>query len=73
MIQDPVVEEVRAARDAFAKEHGYDIGSIFAALRELEAGSERESISLSARHVLLPTTGGTGHRKEVGQKDGSRG
>ena len=34
-MEDEVVKEVRAAREAFAASHGYDIDAIMAALREL--------------------------------------
>ncbi|WP_438013776.1 hypothetical protein WMF18_22890 [Sorangium sp. So ce315] len=37
MISDPLVDEVRAIRDAIAKEHDYDIDAIFEELRRLEA------------------------------------
>ena len=51
MIPDPIVEEVRAARDEIAKECGYDIDAIFQALRRLEATSSTPHVSLSARRV----------------------
>lgn len=51
MTPDPIVEEVRAARDRIAKEHNYDIDSIFAAFRDLEAVSGKEHISLPARRT----------------------
>jgi hypothetical protein len=53
MTGDPIVDEVRAARDEIAKEHGYDIDAIFAALRALEATSGREHVSLPARKLPL--------------------
>ena len=37
MPRDPIVDEVRAVREAFAKEHGYDIKAIVRALRSEEA------------------------------------
>ncbi|XXY51182.1 hypothetical protein WME91_08560 [Sorangium sp. So ce269] len=49
MKPDPVVDEVRAIRDAMASEHGYDIDAIFEALRRLEESSERPAIPLIAR------------------------
>ncbi len=39
MTKDALVAEVRAARDAFAKQHGYDIDAIFAALRGSPRGA----------------------------------
>ena len=34
METDPIVDEVRAVRDEFAKQHGYDIDAIIRALQE---------------------------------------
>jgi hypothetical protein len=45
MSSDPIVDEVRAIRDAIAREHGYDLGAIFRMLREAEAKSGREHVS----------------------------
>lgn len=52
MTQDPIIEEVRAVRDAFAKEHGYDIKAIVATLQREEAESGREVISLPPKRLL---------------------
>lgn len=60
MIRDPIVEEVRAARDAIAREHGDDIEAIFAALREMEKQSGREHVTLPARRVAAPEIEGVG-------------
>ena len=49
MTLDPIVEEVRGFRDAIAREHGYDIASIFEALRKMEVASGREHVSLPPR------------------------
>lgn len=56
MIHDPIVDEVRGFRDEIAKEHDYDIDAIFIALRQMEATSGREHVSLPARRVG-PTDG----------------
>ncbi len=52
MIRDSIVEEVRAARDAIAREHGYEVDAIFASLRELEARAGRPAVSLPPRRVV---------------------
>ena len=52
MPQDPILEEVRAIRDAFAKEHDYDVKAIVAALQREEAESGREVISLPPKRLL---------------------
>jgi hypothetical protein len=45
MKKDPIVEEVRAIRDAIAREHDYELDAIFEMLRDAEAKSRREHVS----------------------------
>lgn len=45
MKRDPIVDEVRAVRDAIAREHNYDLATIFRMLRDVEARSGREHVS----------------------------
>lgn len=54
MTEDEVVREVRAARDAFAASHQYDIRAMVAALRELSAAGTREVVRLAPRAVPEP-------------------
>jgi hypothetical protein len=54
MTEDEVVREVRAARDAFAASHGYDIRAMVAALREMGIASGREVVPVAPRAVLTP-------------------
>ncbi len=54
MTEDEVVREVRAAREAFAASHGYDIRAMVAALREVGIASGREVIRLAPRPVQTP-------------------
>jgi hypothetical protein len=55
MTRDPIVDEVRANRDALAREHGYDIDRIFAFLREMEKRSGAERVRLPPRrHPVSP-------------------
>lgn len=49
MTKDPIVEEVRAIRDEIAKEHGYDLDSIFKDLQRRDAAGSGEHVSLPAR------------------------
>jgi hypothetical protein len=51
MTEDEVVREVRAARDAFAASHEYDIRAMVAALHELGLASGREVVQLAPRVV----------------------
>jgi hypothetical protein len=52
MIEDEVVREVRAAREAFAAVHGYDIRAMVAALHELGVASGRELVRFAPRPVV---------------------
>ena len=52
MSRDPIIDEVRAIRDAIAREHNYDLDSIFRMLRAREATSERFHVTLPPK--LLP-------------------
>ena len=55
MSKDPIVEEVRAVRDAIAKEHDYSVEAIFRMLRAAEIKSGREHASPPQPKVdLLP-------------------
>ena len=52
MARDAIVEEVRAIREAFAKEHGYDVNAIVHALQQRQADSERRPVSLKPKRIL---------------------
>ncbi|WP_437476023.1 hypothetical protein WME75_25450 [Sorangium sp. So ce1014] len=43
MINDPIVDEVRAIRDSIANEHNYDIDSIFESFRRLRKTGEKSA------------------------------
>ena len=49
MIDDPIVEEVRAHRQAHAARFNYDLAAIFADLIEREKNSSRPVVNLSLR------------------------
>jgi hypothetical protein len=49
--QDPIIGELRAIRDEFAKEHGYDVKAIVAALQREEAESGLQVISLPPKRL----------------------
>lgn len=51
MVRDAIVDEVRAAREAFAKQHNYDIDAIVKALQVESAKVGRKLVSLPARPV----------------------
>ena len=53
---DDVLQEVRAAREAFAKLHGYDVRAMVAALRQLNAEGDWPVVRLPARPSTLYAT-----------------
>lgn len=57
MTRDPIVEEVRAARDVIAREHGYDLAAIFDALRKMEEESDQQRVTLPPRKAKRSPSG----------------
>ena len=51
MIDDPVVEEIRACRQAHAAQFNYDLAAIFAAVVEREKCSLRPVINRPSRRI----------------------
>lgn len=51
MWKDPLVEEVRKVREAHAAQFGYDLHAIFKALKEEEAASGHNYISLPSKRI----------------------
>lgn len=49
MIEDSVLQEVRATRDAFARSHGYDAHAMVAYLRELDERGDWPVVRLAPR------------------------
>jgi hypothetical protein len=58
MWQDPIVEEVRKARDERAARFDYDLERIFADLREQERKIGREYVTLPPERLAETTHGG---------------
>jgi hypothetical protein len=56
MTRDPIIDDVRAIRDAIAKEHNYDLDSIFRMLRTREATSGRTHVTLPPRRLPVATS-----------------
>lgn len=54
MSTDSVVDEVRAIRDAIAREHDYDLASICRAIRERARASGVQTVTLPPRPVSRP-------------------
>ena len=49
--EDPIVAEVRAAREAFAAKHNYDIDAMCAALKAREGQDGREVVHLGPKRI----------------------
>jgi hypothetical protein len=50
--QDPIVEEVRAIREAYAARFSYDLQAIYRALKAQERQSGWQTVSLPPRPTL---------------------
>jgi hypothetical protein len=50
-VKDPIVEEVRRARDAHAKQFNYDLDAICEDLKKREEASGRPTVSLPPRRI----------------------
>ena len=51
MWQDPIVAEVRRAREEHAARFGFDLRAIYRALKEQEEQSEREKVSFAPKRI----------------------
>ena len=51
MSRDPIVDEVRAIREAIAKEHGNDLKAIVAYFQRQDAASAIKGVSLPPKHL----------------------
>jgi hypothetical protein len=54
MIEDSVLQEVRAAREAFARSHGYDVRAMVADLREQDDRGDWTVVRLAPRRPAVP-------------------
>lgn len=53
MWNDPIVEEVRAARNAHAKKFNYDLKSIATDLKKQQTKGKRKVVTLSPKKVVV--------------------
>ena len=51
--EDPIVEEVRKARDAYAKRFNYDLDAIYRDLKEKERRSGRVVVPCPAKEAVV--------------------
>ncbi len=54
---DSIVDEVRAAREAIAREHGDNVTAIVEALRRKEADNKSPVVSFPPKQLSRPHTG----------------
>jgi len=54
MIEDSVLQAVRAAREAYARSQGYDVRAMVADLRERDIRGDWPVVTLVARRPLVP-------------------
>ena len=66
MWKDPIVEEVRAIREAYAKQFDYDLEAIFRDLKEKEAESDREFISIPPKRIEPTRRNNQGREPDAG-------
>ena len=52
--QDPIVEEVRKARDAYAKQFNYDLDAIYRDLKAKEGQSGRRVVPCPSKREKAP-------------------
>ena len=55
MLNDPIVDEVRQARDEIAKRFNYDLRAIFEDAKRRQAASDRKAVSFPPRAVRKAT------------------
>lgn len=55
MIRDPIVDEVRKARDEYARRFDYDLDAICRDLREKQKRSKNKVVSFPPRRVKKAT------------------
>ena len=51
MSRDPIVDEMRAIRDEYAKRFDYDLDAIFEHIKKQEAGSDRQFVTRSPKRI----------------------
>ena len=52
MWQDPIVAQVRRAREAHAAQFGFDLRAIYRALKVQEEQSQRKKVSYDPKRIL---------------------
>ncbi len=61
MSEDAIIDEVRAIRDAIAREHNYDLDSIFRMLRQCQAESQESHVTFPPNRLTTPMADAAEH------------
>jgi hypothetical protein len=54
MHEDPIVQEVRRAREEIFAKYGYDLDALFDAMKELERKDPRKKVSFPPKRLTRP-------------------
>jgi hypothetical protein len=65
MRKDPIVEEVRAVREALAKECHYDVGELVAYLQKKSRDAGRQTVKLPPKRVAKPAMRARSRRRRM--------
>jgi hypothetical protein len=71
MTEDTVLQEVRAAREAYARSHGYDVWAMVADLRERDNRGDWPVVRLAPRRPTVPGDAQSGPNAALQQTDPS--
>ncbi len=58
-MKDPIVDEVRQIRDAYAKQFNYDLDAIYEDLKEQEKQSDLTYVSLPPKRIKVKDKAGS--------------
>ncbi len=67
MTDDLIIQEVHRAKDELARAHGFDVHSLFEALREADAMADRTAASAPPERIPLQPDGTSGSPPPVPQ------
>jgi hypothetical protein len=70
MERDPLIAEIHAVREAFAKDHNYDLAAMVATLRRHQRESGREVVSFAPRRLSTNALRSVEEASTVQQGDG---
>ncbi len=72
MSVNAIIDEVRAIRDAIAREHNYDVDGIFRMLRQREATNKQPHVTFPPRRPDTPSGSDDGTQQSAAADGASR-